>query len=113
MCSWPRPIRPDEAVPRIILPQSRFRERDDLVDTVFKNRIEQFLFGGEPPVHRAHPDVGVVGDVIERRFQAAHGEQLTRGFDDPLPVALGVLAQPAARFVNHAAEFSDLPYENQ
>jgi hypothetical protein len=66
--------KPDEAVPRIILLQGRFREGDNLVDTVFENRVEQFLFGGEPPVHRAHPDVGVVGDVIERRFKTAHGE---------------------------------------
>jgi hypothetical protein len=46
-------------------------------------------------------------------LSVASKPRTARGFDDPLPVALGVLTQPAARFVNHAAEFSDLPYESQ
>ena len=46
-------------------------------------------------VHRAHPDARGGGDVVERRIEPAVGEDLGRGGQDPLAVALGVGSQRA------------------
>lgn len=73
--------------------QSYFRKSDQLIDAVFEDRVEQFFLGGESPVHRAHPDVGVTRHVVERRLDAFFGEQFPRGFEHTLPIALCVLTQ--------------------
>ncbi len=49
-----------------------------------------------------------MGHIVEGGLHALDGEQLARRREHALPVALGVLAQAAARFVNHGAQFSDV-----
>ena len=58
--------------------------------------VDQLRLVGEAAVDGADADAGVVGDVVERDAEAALGEQLARGVEDPLTVALGVARSGAA-----------------
>ena len=63
----------------------RFPTRDDLVAASFAPR--------EAAVERGLPDPGPRGDRVERRVEAALGEDRAGRLDDALPVALGVGAE--------------------
>ena len=60
-----------------------------------EERVDQLVLVREAPVGGPHADAGAVGDVVERHVQAALGEQLARGVEEPLAIALGVAAQRA------------------
>ena len=65
------------------------------------SRIEQFKDYDEQSIR-------VLGDVVERRLHAPDREEFARGVEDALPVAFGVLAQPAEWSVAHRTHFSEL-----
>ena len=69
----------------------------DRLDPLLEERVDQLLLVREAAVDGADADAGVVGDVVQRHAQPALGEQLSRGGQDALAVALGVLAQGARR----------------
>ena len=65
----------------------------DRGDLLLEQLVDQRLAVREAPVDGPDADAGVPGDVVEADVDAALGEEDPRRREDPLPVALGVLAQ--------------------
>ena len=86
-----------QARPRVRVPQSLLRPRDDLVDARVEQGFDQVLPAREAAIHRAHPEARVRGDVIEGHIHPAGGEHLPCRSQDALPVAFSVAPQGPLR----------------
>jgi len=72
---------------------SERQARLDVVDLGLEQRVDQRVLVREAAVDGPHPHARGGRDVVQRDAEAALGEHLSRGGEDPLPVAFGVDAE--------------------
>ena len=65
-----------EPGPRVRVGRRRLGERDELVDPLLEQRLDELLLLGEPPVHRPDADPRAPCDLVHRHGEAALGEGL-------------------------------------
>ena len=62
-------------------------------DEVVEDCLDEVVLVGEVPVERRRADTGSTGDLVEAHLGSLCGERIPRRGDQPLPVALYVLAR--------------------
>ena len=68
-------------------------QRDELVEVILEDRVDQGGLAREAAVERADADTGTARDLLHARLEAVGAERLVRRADDPLAVLGGVAAQ--------------------
>ena len=79
-----------EAAPRVVLGERGLRERDQLVERLLEDGVDEIGALREVAVERPDADARVTRDLARRDVDAVRGEQLARGRDETLAIALRV-----------------------
>ena len=80
-------------------PRGRLGDRDEVADAALEDGLDERVARREVAVERADADARAASDLLERRLDAALGEDLARRRDEQLVVAARVapLSLPARR----------------
>ena len=77
-------------MPRVVLGERRLGERDQLVERLLEDGVDEIGARREVAVQRPDADAGVTCDLACRNVDAVRGEQLARGRDETRAIALRV-----------------------
>ena len=97
----------DEGLPGVGLVGGAPRDRDELGDALFEDRLDECLPGCEVAVERADTDAGAARDLLERSIDPALGEHLPGRSDEQLVVAPR-MAPPALLLTGDSAHMSSI-----
>ena len=84
----------DEREPAVGLGRGRLGERHELAEPPLEDGLHERVARREVPVERADADARAPGDLLERRLDAAFGEDLAGRGDEQLVIAPRVAALP-------------------
>ena len=87
-----------QARPRVRIGRRLPGDADELLDPDLEEGVDQRLTVGEAPVDGPDPHPCPFGDLVEADLKSALGEQVGRGVEDSLPVALRVRSERALGF---------------
>src|SRR3954454_17727258 len=88
-----------QPLPRVVALERPLGQRDEVIDPLLEERIDELVLVGEAPVRGAHAHAGMARDLVQADGEALLREELAGGIEDPLAVALGVSSQ--LRHVSH------------